>query len=352
MNRTFIPNGVRRGLRSLALAGLLGAAASGAALAQPVIPDRFGDILEVDAPGTAQGIARCVGAPGGESIEPDLQAIAASGDSDLPREYVRDSSPGVALLTRGFWTCLPLSPARFPVWPLEVMQAVVHVASAPPQDMADWHRALLERLAQRGQAVGLVVYPNGNGLLLTFTAQPGTGMYLKYTTKFLKPDAVDESIAHAVIRPTKIGGIRIVNALDPARPDFAGHPVLPASRMAWPLEGDYVKPPPGPVNHQMVYEGTQWRNAQNTRLWLQPQGVVVLSTPRSTSSGIWEARNGVVYVKLNQGVWYSLRVSMDGLSLNGRARINPAPVKAAPDVLNGFDLGPRQWTMRLERVTD
>ncbi|MEO6279363.1 MAG: hypothetical protein ABIP59_16285 [Roseateles sp.] len=315
--------------------------AAPAVFAQPV-PDRFGDVLLLDAPDAAVRIARCVGSAEPDAARAWIEARMTAPDPDEMREYAPPEGRAIAVTAKGWWACLSLSPARFPIYPLESIAATIAVGGVPDFVLAEWHRKLLEVLAEKGEARGLIVYPNGNGLRFEFKAVPGSFAYLRFTKEFLKADKVDEAGIDAVLRDPAVRGINIVNPVDPKQPDFKGQPALPEQRIKWPLDGDFLKAPPGPVNATAVLDNTRWTFTQSTTVMLRPGGVAVMTSPRSTSNGTWEFRDGVVYMKMGTNLFYTLRLAPDGQGLNGRTRNTSRPVRA--------DFSPpSEWKTKLTR---
>jgi hypothetical protein len=334
----------RRAARSafVGLAALAALGAGSAAFAQTQVPDRFGDVLLLDAADAAERIATCVGEAEPSAARSWVEATMTAADPDEMREYAPPRGHAVAIAAKGWWTCLRLSPARFPIYPLESMAGTIAVGGIPDFALADWHRNLLQVLAEKGEARGLIVYPNGNGLRFEFKSVPGSFAYLRFTQEFLKADKVDEAGIDAVLRDPAIRGISMVNPIDPKRPEFKGQPALPEQRIKWPLEGDFLRAPPGPVNATAVLDDTRWLSKDSTTVVLQPGGVAVMTSPRSTSSGTWQLHDGVVRMKMGTSLFYTLRVSADGQMLNGRTRSTSKPVRA------DFTL-PTEWKMTLTR---
>lgn len=329
---------------AVALAFILAGLGASTARAQVVIPDSFEQVLPVDAADTAERMAKCVGQSQPAAVKAWLEATPTSQDWNETREYAPADGKSMVISAKGWWTCLALSPSRLPIYPLEVLTGTIVANGVSKAAMADWQRNLLQVLAERGEARGMIVYTNGNAMSFEFKASANTGNYLRYTNKFLKADVVDEAGYHAVLRDPGMRGMHIYNSVDAARPDFKGQLAIPMARSFWPMDGEFVKAPAGPANTGFAFENTKWSMDKGSTLFLQPNGVSLLSTSRSTSNGTWEARDGVAYVRFDSGLFYTLRVSMDGKTMEGRARNTPP--KTIPAGMEDV-LAPRHWKATL-----
>lgn len=338
-----------RSLRPHALALTLGLATAFAApaRAEVEIPDRFPELKMLSAPDAAAGIARCTGQSAPAEAQAWIAALLGSADPDDAREFAPAQAPAVAIAARGWWTCVQLSPTRFPIYPLEVLSETVSVDGVAAPAMADFHRRLLRALAERGQALGLVVFPTGPGNQLSFKVAPNTALYLGFTKEFLRAGTYVDNGMTAVLRDPAIGTLRITNMVEASRDNVKGQLAFPAERVMWPMDGDYIQPAPGPVNTAQVFEGTRWTSTQQTVIAFQPGGVATMTSPRTTSTGTWEARDGVVRMKIGSGTFYTLRASADGKTLAGRARNTPRPAKDIPPGMEAVMGKMRHWTITL-----
>ena len=328
--------------------GLLAAfGAATSAQAQVEIPDRFPELLALAAPDAAARIVRCVGQASPTEAQTWITASLAAADPDDAREFAPAQAPAVAIAARGWWTCVQLSPTRFPIYPMEVLSETIAVDGVSAPAMAAFFRRLLQTLAERGEARGLVVHASGPANRLNFKVAPNAALYLGFTKDFLKAGEFTEAGMTAVLRDPAVSTLRINNMIESTREGLKGQLAFPADRVFFPMEGDYLQPAPGPVNVGQVFENTRWISPQQTVFAFQPGGVVTMTSPRVTSAGTWEARDGVVRMKVGSGTFYTLRASADGKTLAGRARNTPRPPKDVPPGADALFGKLRHWTITL-----
>ena len=110
------------------------------------------------------------------------------------------------------------------------------------------------------------------------------------------------------------------------------------------MDGEFVKAPAGPANTGFVVENTKWSMDKGSTMFLQPNGVSLLSTSRASQVPLDVLRDGVVYVRFDSGLFYTLRVSMDGKTMEGRARNTPP--KTVPAGMEDV-LAARHWKVKL-----
>lgn len=204
--------------------------AAGAAQAQVVVPETL-ELRRLDAPDAAASISECIGQSTTAVAERFIKEGTGWFSTPGSRQLSASTGGGVVISSRGQWACIRTSPMGFPIWPLETMADTVVPVNADPVAVKDWQRHLLERIAERGTARGLLVFPNGNAMQLDFTAQAGSALYVVYTRTFVKAGDVDESSAQAVLRDPSMSGVKVSDDQDPKRPGHPGHLAIPFDRL-------------------------------------------------------------------------------------------------------------------------
>lgn len=325
------------------IAALLLVAASSAQAEPPAVPDAY-DLHPLNAAGAAQDIARCMngidGARAAAFVAEMTDPAAAGRESQLSQDGV----PAVAIASRGQWACVQLSPAGFPVWPVESLRGVIVPVGAPAADVSDWRRRLLQSVASGGVGRGVIIYRGGTVTEVSVSAEPHQALRLKFESKFVKRSELDLTRYVAALDNLNTRSLRLNSqGPGPGLQAFA----IPSQRLRRPLDGEFVALDPNETTENFDFGGTRWKfNQIGSEFQLQPDGTAAFTSAPAqgsrTSTGRWQVNKGVLQISLGV-VRYAAVLAGDKQTLRGEGRRPETPASEEED-------GDRRWSFTLERV--
>ena len=268
------------------------------------------------------------------------------------------------LISGSNWACLAFSAADYPIWPVESLKRTLTPvagmpapgAAAPAAPVAQisldavnaWRRALLAQVAETGLARGLIVYSNGAGYSVYYTASKGSGMLVRYEGRPLKAGEFRPGDYPAVLDTPGVSGVSEVsygNNREKMRPAFSSR-IGGAPRPL--VDGGYLPFKGNPETAATVFGGSVWKSEGDigaTELRLERDGVAVSKSPFNTSLGTWRLAGDVLRVEFNAFSYYSMALEGNRF-LAGEARRKPAANPALRPTATIDDDGPQDFYFR------
>lgn len=199
----------------------------------------------------------------------------------------------------GTWLCLPLTPAKLPVLPLDLILQTVTPAGAEPAAAAQYAREISAALTQGGFARGLLPMENGNAYQVMYAVSADKPYEIAFDSRLLK--AGEYKPADYAVR---LGGapIKTVGISGGKRRD-----VLTGKMPARPVVDNFLVRPGSKRTAGYDFSGTTWITASYPRasFTFQKEGALVYRGKTGTSFGNWRVRDGVLYFDLNGFTYYS-----------------------------------------------
>jgi hypothetical protein len=313
---------------------------AGAALAAPIdIPDQY-DMHELAASDAAREIAQCVGAAKAEGAEKFVKEQLEPKAVGSQAQFALERGPAAAVVSGGKWACVRFSADGFPVWPVETLKGAVVAVGAAPDLVHDWRRRMLEAVAREGVARGLIVYENGAATQVNVIGDARQAYLVKYTTRYMKKGEYTPEQFHAVLTDPNIKSLVTTSTGGQAQPSrFA----IPPARLRKPVEGDYVAMTGSETTANFDFTATKWKFGNGSELWMQQDGLAILSSSRSSDNGTWSVANGVVHVALAGGARYAMVLGDDRRTMLGEGRRQNKPSHEEDD-------GEWRWSFKVDKL--
>jgi len=311
-----------------AVAQALLAAAASASAQTPA--DSF-DFRDASLPDTEARMRACVGRPQWDAKRTAELArqMSSASETSLP------DAPAVIASQRGRWACVPRTTAGYPLWPLEALDNIASTPGIEPQALRGWREAMLAQIGKSGHALGLIKWPNGNGLEVDVEVQPGSALRAKWRTRHLPAGGYDAAAYPVVVDGT---GLKSVRSTQMGNGPW--YSVVPSQALHWPVVDNYPVLTGTADTTAERLTGTTWSRDAD-RLKLEADGRVTLTAARPRT-GTWRVAAGLLQLQWNDQGYETLRVVNDGLQLAGiQRRTQPATVnEPAHEFQNGsvFDL--------------
>lgn len=326
-------------LKAITLATLT-LACAGWAQGAPVIPDRF-ELKPLHDPAAAQEMAQCLGAQvSSAEIEKFVDKHRAPEAVNSQGQLATERGPAAVIVARASWACVRMSADGFPLWPVESLAGMIVPVGVPADEVAQWRRSLLEQVAEQGVARGLIVYPGGTATQVNLIGDPRQAMLVKFTTRFLKAGEFKAEEFKPVLAHPGLTSLVTQSTGSGAPSRFA----IPPQRLRKALDGEYVALPASDKTGGYAFTNTRWKFPQSgSELWLQPEGLVILSSKQSSDNGSWKVEQGVLRVALSGGARYAMTLQADEKTMAGEGRRSNKPSHAEDD-------GEWQWSFSLQRL--
>lgn len=246
--------------------------------------------------------------------------VASAMDARRGVSLLNFSGGGAMFAVAGrYWTCVKLSPAGLPVLPVDALRNTVTTIGASKAALSDWRRKLLADLAMTGKAVGLVEMSNGRASIASFTLSTGQGTLLSYEVKHVAPGTYNRADYTIVLAEPGITSVALIYV---GNSQTKGGAALFSSFTREPLTADgYVAIAGSELTAATNFTGGVWKQDtlgdQVNTLRLEPQGVAIWQTPRTSQTGQWKVTGKVLQLAVNSGGRYALALSEDGRFLEG-----------------------------------
>jgi hypothetical protein len=304
-----------------------------------------------------------------ERLLKDYREPKAEADGALAEFASRDSRFHV-LVSGSSWTCLPFSATDYPIWPVESLRRTIIPVAATPTTLPAapvmtisleavnaWRRALILQIADSGLARGLIVFANGAGHAVYYTASKGRGMFVRYEGRALKAGEFRPEDYPAVLNTPGVTAVSEVSYganRDKSRPAFSTRfGGIPRTL----VDGSYLSLKGNPETAAAQFGGTVWKNEGDigaTELRLEKDGVAISKSAQNTSLGSWRLAGDVLRVEFNNFSFYSLALQENRfLAGEGRRKpIAPNPSMRIPTTIDDDAPQDTYFKPRYYRPTD
>jgi len=213
----------------------------------------------------------------------------------------------------GLWLCLPLTRAKLPVLPVDLILQTVTPVGAEPAAAAQYAREVSASLTQGGFARGLMPMENGNAYVVMYAVSADKPYEVAFDTRLLK--AGEYKPAEYAIR---LGGhpLKTVAIAGGKRRD-----VVVGKTPTRQVVDNFLIRPASPRTAAFDFGGTTWVTAvfPKATFTFQKEGALVYRGKTGTSFGNWRLKDGVLYFDLNGFTYYSAVID-DTNHLNAEAR--------------------------------